>query len=180
MPRESPLADPEPPWRSLRVAHTWSGEAVPASERAEVRARVEGAWLVIEVDAPFHGDPPPTAPPGPTGRLWEHEVVELFLLGADERYLEVELGPHGHHLVLRLHGRRRVEAQGLAIEFVARRRGARWSGRARVPAEWLPPGLARCNAYAIHGRGADRRHLAAFPVRGPEPDFHRLEDFGPW
>jgi hypothetical protein len=149
-------------------------------EHTEVRARVEGAWLAVEVEAPFHGDPPPTAPPGATDRLWEHEVVELFLVGADERYLEVELGPHGHHLVLRLRGRRRVEEQGLAIEFAARRSGMRWSGRALVPAAWLPPGLARCNAYAIHGLGAERRHLAAFPVPGPEPDFHRLECFGRW
>ena len=136
--------------------------------------------LSIAVNAPFHGDPPPASPPGATDRLWEHEVVELFLLGADERYLEVELGPHGHHLVLRLHGRRSIEQQGMAIAYEARLRGARWSGRALVPAAWLPAGLDRCNAYAIHGAGPARRHLAAFPVPGREPDFHRLECFGPW
>jgi hypothetical protein len=139
-----------------------------------------GAALAVEVEAPDHSDAPPPGPPGPTPRLWEHEVVELFLLGDAERYLEIELGPHGHHLVLSLHGRRRVEQQGLAIEYEARREGGRWGGRARVPRIWLPPGLARCNAYAIHGEGAARRHLAAFPVPGAEPDFHRLERFGPW
>jgi len=145
-----------------------------------VRARVEGGELCVEVEAAFHADPPPPAPPGPTDRLWEHEVVELFLLGEGERYLEIELAPHGHHLVLCLGGRRRVERRGMAIEYAARRAGGRWSGRALVPAAWLPRGLARCNAYAAHGAGAARRHLAAFPIPGPEPDFHRLERFGPW
>ena len=150
------------------------------AEHAAVQARVEGDSLCVEVEAAFHGDAPPPGPPGPAERLWEHEVVELFLLGDGERYLEIELGPHGHHLVLRLEGRRRVVEQGLAIAYEARREGAAWSGRARLPAAWLPPGLARCNAYAIHGTGAARRHLAAFPVPGPEPDFHCLERFGPW
>jgi hypothetical protein len=172
---------PEPrSGRVLRIARLWSGDPAPASEHVEVRAHLDAEALAVEVDAPFHGDPAPPAPPGPTDRLWEHEVVELFLLGEGERYLEIELGPLGHHLVLSLHGRRRVERQGMAIEYAARRRGGRWSGRARVPIAWLPPGLRACNAYAIHGAGPARRHLAAFPVPGPEPDFHRLERFGPW
>jgi hypothetical protein len=105
-------------------------------------------------------------------------VVELFLLGRAERYLELELGPHGHYLALRLEGRRRVAEAGLAIAFETVRQGASWHGRAVVPARYLPPEVERGNAYAIHGQGAARRYLACFPVPGPEPDFHRLEHFG--
>jgi hypothetical protein len=163
----------------LEVASTWDGEELPADERVVLDLALGEASLRVEVSAPFHGDPAPSGPPGPTDRLWEREVVELFLLGTDERYLELELGPYGHHLVLRLRGRRRIEEQGLPLAYAVERVGARWHGRARLPALWLPPGLVACNAYAIHGVGAARRHCAAFPVPGPAPDFHRLERFGP-
>ncbi len=50
---------------------------------------------------------------------------------------------------------------------------------ARVPRGHLPPGLSSANAYAMHGVAGHRRYLAAHPVRGPAPDFHRLECFAP-
>ena len=38
-------------------------------------------------------------------QLWDYEVVELFFLNSEsKRYLEVEFGPHGQHLVLLLNG----------------------------------------------------------------------------
>jgi len=135
--------------------------------------------IEVVVEAPFHDDPAPASDPGPTDRLWEYEVVELFLLGADERYLEIELGPHGHHLGLQLVGRRRVVEQGFPIEFRVERSAARWHGLARLDLAHRPPGLGSANAYAIHGTGAARRYLAAHPVPGPQPDFHRLECFPP-
>jgi hypothetical protein len=51
-------------------------------------------------------------------------------------------------------------------------------GAAWIPRAWLPRGADRVNAYAIHGRGPSRRYLAAFPVPGDQPDFHRLDRFG--
>ena len=106
-------------------------------------------------------------------------MVELFLLGRDDRYLEIELGPHGHHLVLALRGERRVERSGLPIDYRCEIDGARFRGEARVPTDWLPPGLERANAYAIRGVGAARRYMAAHPLGGDAPDFHRLADFRP-
>ena len=58
------------------------------------------------------------------------------------------------------------------------REGGRWRGHARIPKAWLPPGCDRVNAFAIHGQGDDRRHLAWRPAGGEKPDFHRLEAFG--
>lgn len=139
-------------------------EVVPGEERWEIR-----------VDAPLHGDPLPPGPAGPTAELWEYEVVELFLAGPGERYLEIELGPGGHHLVLRLEGNRQVVEERLPMDFQVRMSDHRWMGRAWVPTGWLPPGPWRTNAYAIHGVGSQRRYLAAFPVPGEAPDFHRLE-----
>jgi len=167
--------------QSLRidVAHTWDGAAVGADERVGLELTLGADPWQLRVEAPYHSDPAPPEPAGSRDRLWELEVVELFLLGAGERYLEVELGPHGHYLVLELDGVRRVQRQGVAIEYRAAIQGGRWTGRARLPAELLPPGLRAWNAYAIHGQGAARRYLAAHAVRGAAPDFHRLECFAP-
>lgn len=163
----------------LSIAHTWDGQPLPMDQMVHVRLHAAGPDLLVEVDAPRHGDPPPAGPPGPTERLWEHEVVEVFFLGQDDRYLEVELGPHGHHLVLELHGERRVLRQGMDLDYTVGEGlwEGRWQGRARIPRAWLPPGPHRLNAYAIHGQGEARRYLAWVPPGGEAPDFHRLEVF---
>jgi len=166
------------------IANGWDGSSATTGESARIRLGRHRGGLVIEVEAPFHGDPPPPARPGPTDRLWEFEVVELFVAesappeGAVE-YTEIELSPHGHHLVLRFLGVRNVVDRALPLSFRAQVDGSRWSGRAVVPANYLPPEPWRANAYAIHGQGSGRRFLAAYPLPGPKPDFHRPLDFPP-
>lgn len=161
----------------LRVAHTWDGRPVSDPESSSIFLSREPSGLRVRVDAPYFGDPPPPGPPGPTDRLWEREVVELFVLGEGERYLEVELAPSGHHLVLRLEGVRQPFAKLLPLEFQASRRSDRWTGEALLPDAWRPPGALKVNAFAIHGTGEGRRYLAATPLPGPQPDFHRLGHF---
>jgi len=46
-------------------------------------------------------------------------VVEAFFLGTDDRYLEVEVGPHGHYLVLQLHGSRNLVRDHVPIPSVS-------------------------------------------------------------
>ncbi len=156
----------------LFIASTWDGHGIAPSEQVLVTLTFEDG-LRIEVDAPFHGDPPPPGDPGPTPRLWEHEVVEVFVLGDDEHYTEIELSPHGHHLVLRLEGVRNATESGLDLDFAATIEGNRWTGTAQVPADYLPAGALRVNAFAIHGD----RYLCWSPTLGDKPDFHRLESF---
>jgi hypothetical protein len=161
----------------IRIDSTWDGRTARADERVVLDlVREPGHW-VIELDAAFHDDPVPTGPAGPTPGLWQYEVVELFLLAPPDHYLEVELGPHGHHLVLELRGVRQLIRERLAIDFRARLDGTRWHGRARIPDALIPADVSRLNAYAIHGQRAHRRYLAFAPVPGPAPDFHRLEHF---
>ncbi len=164
---------------AVAVASTWDGEAAREGEIARVSVLLDARGLLLEIDAPFHGDPAPDGPPGPTDRLWEHEVVEVFVLGEGERYTEVEIGPAGHHLVLRLEGRRSAVATKLPLDLRATIDGARWTATARLAPEHVPPGPHRFNAYAIHGVGDERRYLAWKPTRGDAPDFHRLEVFAP-
>ncbi len=157
------------------VSFTWDGSPVADDERVSVQIDGERDALVISVAAPFHDDP---APPG-TGSLdglWEHEVVELFLVGAGEEYVEIELGPSGHFLVLRLRGARNPVERSIPITYSADIRGARWTGVARVPRGLLPAGPYRANAFAIHGVGT-RRYLCATPLPGPRPDFHQPARF---
>lgn len=167
----------------LVVAHNWDGArlAVPA---ATVSLVATPDHLRVEVSAPYHRDPVPPAEAGPLDGLWNHEVVELFVAGAageDGRvpYTELELGPHGHHLVLRLDGVRSVVEKALPLVFDAQIEAETWRGVAEVPWSYLPKGPWTGNAYAIHGTGEQRRYRAAFPVPGTAPDFHQPDRFRP-
>jgi hypothetical protein len=146
-----------------------------------VRLTLRAGRVDVAVEAPFHGDPPPAGPAGPSPGLWEHEVVEVFVASAAEphRYTEVELSPWGHHLVLRLDGVRRVAASALPLAFRSRRRAGRWLGAARLPLSLIPDPPWRVNAFALHGEGASRRYLAATALPGPQPDFHQPDRFAP-
>lgn len=175
----------------MKIAHTWRGEPVGPDEAVELVVWAVGGGLELRVDAPWHADPPPPGPPGPTWGLWEHEVVEWFLVGEGQPvpYLELELGPHGHHLVLELAGVRQPVRRELPLQVSTRIDAAarRWTATAFVPASLLPPPPWRANAFALHGAGSDRRYLAAHPVAhlpdgrpADAPDFHRLYAFPPW
>lgn len=168
----------------LSIDRFWDGPALPDAAHASISLRRSGhgAEVLLLLDAPFHGDPPPAGPAGSTERLWESEVVELFIAGDDGRYLEVELGPGGHHLVLSLSGTRRIVVAGMPLDYRVRRLPeGRFEGVARLPAAYLPDGALTANAYAIHaggcGREGHRCYHAHAPVPGPEPDFHQLDRF---
>jgi len=164
----------------LRIDRTWDGNLLAIQDWAWLDVRLAEQWVEVDIEAPFYGDTPPAHPAGETDRLWEYEVIELFLLGDDSVYLEIEMGPHGHYWVLQLHGVRRVTAQGLPIQYDTQIRDQSWQGTARFPFSYVPPGVSRANAYAMHGTGAERRYFAAFAVPGKRPDFHQLTAFGPF
>jgi len=161
----------------LRVDKTWNGNLAGPEEAAEVEFFVEEGRLRVLINAPYHGDAPPASPAGSTERLWEHEVVELFLAGEDSRYLELEFGPHGHYLVLQFEGVRQAAARGIPLEYRAEISGDRWHGEARLSIAFLPAGARKANAYAMHGEGETRRYLAAFSLPGDAPDFHQPDFF---
>ena len=173
------LIIPRTPGRLLLpIERYWDGAACPHAQlhgRVELAARDDGLELV----ASLPHQPAPRIPKAKAGTrvadLFEYDVVECFLAGADGRYLEVELGAGGHFLVLSFSAQR-VSAdshEGLrpALDFASDAAG--W--RARLVLDWalLPPRLAALNAYVIAG-GA---HLAYAPLPGSAPDFHQPARF---
>lgn len=163
----------------FEIRSSWEGGALRRDEYAAISLSID-ARLELTIEAAFYDDPPPPGPRGRCDGLWEFEVVELFLLGRDDRYLELEFGPHGHWLAYGLAGRRQLVEPALEIErFQVARAGSRWRGEATIPLAHLPPGLWAGNAYAIHGVGPARRFLAAHPIPGERPDFHQIAAFPP-
>jgi hypothetical protein len=142
------------------IGHHWDGLPLPAEEVVILQLEATADGLQLTVDAPFAGDPPPAHPPGSTPALWEHEVVELFVADAAEvtrweasgadpaagpPYCEIELGPHGHYLVLQLDAVRRPRRLGIPIRYQA----------AVAPAPALPrPGLPPSAPPAPAGEAA--------------------------
>jgi hypothetical protein len=163
----------------------WDGRRAMPDEIATV----EASWrdpdtLIVMVDAPRHGDPAPPAglsrAPGAAEGLWHHEVVELFIAGADGSYLELEVGPAGHTLALAFSAPRvRAPPRAVLASVVlpAAVSEGRWRAIVGVPSIMLPPAPHAANAYAIHGVGAARRYLAATPLAGECPDFHQPARF---
>jgi len=185
-------ANSAPRGTRVTIANLWDGEPASQSEHVAVSVRTVGEEVIVTVDAPFYNDPAPPGKPGPTDGLWNYEVVEVFFLGRAERYFELEMSPHGHHLALKLQGARNiVEDQDIPIDFHVTKGsagpslyGSRWTGVARIPKHVLPDGPYCWNAYSIHGTDTERRYLALYPVPGPGyyddvADFHRLGFFRP-
>ena len=163
----------------LEIACDWRGRTLPSAQHAFIEFVRSGDQLRVSFDAPYFADPAPSGPPGPTPRLWEHEVIELFIADGAEHYLELEFGPHGHHLALELAGVRRVLRDRMPLDYDVRIDGGRYRGAAVVPVSYLPRSPARVNAYLIHGSASARCYHAHAPTLGPQPDFHQLEKFVP-
>lgn len=170
------------------IGRTWDGVALSEGAVAVVEVDERG----VTVEAMGFGDPPPELPPGRHARLWEHEVVEVFLAEgrtSDSRYVEVEVGPHGHWLVLAFEGERRLvsgcedRVLGYRVEPGAH---GWWRGRLELEPGWWGEVVRRAvfgNAYAVHGflgSGVEARRFCAShpaPAGQARPDFHRLEGF---
>jgi len=164
---------------ALEVAFTWDGR--PISPAPRVTLSREGDTLVVDITSPRFGAAPVPGPPARHWKLWEHEVVEVFIAGpgdpTEATYIELELAPSGHWLALRLHGTRNIVDDDVGVRATAHTATDTWTGQLRLPLTALPPGPLRVLATAAHGPPGDRRHLAHVPLGGTQPDFHQLARF---
>lgn len=169
------------------IRTTWNNQSIPHDQHVSVHLSYHKD-LKITVRAPFYDDPKlpdMTDHPGTFDKLYNYEVVEVFLLGDDEKYLEIELGPKGQYLLLQLQGYRNVTQNYVELQsYHSHISGKHWHGTAVVANDKLPPNISHFNAYAIHGSDDERIYLSLFPApenssNYTQPDFHRLELFEP-
>lgn len=172
---------------SITIQSTWDGRALPACDQVHITMSSDEDNLVILVDAPFYSDPSPPSSDRNCEGLWNHEVVEVFIKGRHDKYIEVEMGPHGHYLILACDSYRQCFARRLEpVEYVANITNGRWTGTIQIPIKFLPPATGisgsqfSYNVYSIHGEGENRSFACGFPPKSiSPPDFHRLELFQP-
>lgn len=162
----------------LTVARTWDGAQAAHDDVVWIALERDAKALMVDIRATRHGDAAPTAVPGRCERLWDYEVVEVFIAGPGDKYLELEFGPDGHYLALTFDGFRNLVSDEHTLDYNAVSDGSRWRGMARVPLALLPEGPFRINAFAINGPAEARRHFAAYPGTG-SPDFHRVDNYVP-
>jgi len=161
------------------IATQWNGTALPGPH-TEVSLKRDSDFVVVETRAKFYDDPAPQGEPySPFWKLWDYEVVEVFFLNHRDQYLEVEIGPHGHHLILLLDGKHNAVKHSLPLNLSVDIKGQEWTATARIPACYFPPNVHKWNAYAIHGVGEERTYEALYPADAKlkAPDFHALEYF---
>ncbi|XP_005104525.1 UPF0462 protein C4orf33 homolog isoform X2 [Aplysia californica] len=166
---------------NFAIKTTWNGQCIKHEPMKVSLSPAEDGGCIMKVSGPFFNSPAaPQGPPGPFDKLWDYEVVEAFFLNDKDQYLEVELGPHGHHLLLMLNGQRNAVETKLPLTYTAEIYGDQWEGKASIPLSYFPPGVTKFNAYAIHGEGDNRIYESLYPAKNtPAPDFHRLEFFEP-
>ncbi len=178
--RSTLLIPATPHTLSLTITTYWDGTPCNDPRRhGIVTLCTEPAGLWITASLPHQAAPclPASPPLTRVANLWEYDVVECFIAGA-ERYLEVELGAGGHFLVLDFtaprQGAQAYESWQPRLHYepsVAQ--GAAWRASLLLPWDMVPTGVRGVNAYVI----SQQHYLCYAPLPGPRPDFHQPERF---
>ena len=166
----------------LPIVTYWDG--TPCSNTrlyGMVTLGAEDEGLCITASLPHQECPcaPATPPRTRVANLWEYDVVECFVVGA-ERYLEVELGAGGHFLVLDFAAprvrRKAYEAFVPRMAFEPCLEGQpAWRSSILIPWFMVPDHVQGVNAYVM----SRNHYLCYHPLPGPKPDFHQPERFSP-
>ena len=175
----------------------WNGRKPPRGHGGGARIglrqqRLELSWNLRTLASPRR----PEGPAGFTERLWEWDVVELFLMSEGEaaseapRYVEIELGAGGHWLALAFKGRRNLvrSLEDLAPLVISDVQPGTWRGQAEIsmplleehagPPPWRGLVAAVLPGPQVEGGTHERLHLCWPSVPGMRPDFHQPSAWG--
>ena len=164
------------------ISTSWDGRPLP-EPHTRVWLRPAKGGLFIDVEARLYNDPPrPKAPAGPYMFMWRSEAVEVYFANEDNQYVEVELGPWGHHNTLLLENVRQYTRSQLPLRYSANvdHKTHTWFGTAFLPLEYLPSNVTKFNAFALHGSCEDRKYDSLYPAPAgalKQADFHQLRYF---
>ena len=171
----------------IHLTQLWNGDPAPKGHGGRAALTLDTGLLALSWDVSL---PPgePRLPPEPAGfveRLWEQDVIELFLgsRANPESYLELEFGPGGHWLGLSFSGPREREAtlENLDPELRNELRPGRWRGRAALPIPLVEKhaGPAPWKGLVALVTGEQRVHACWPSLPGSSPDFHQPEAWAP-
>lgn len=196
--------------RKFNITKLWNGDPIPDTDskiRIEISMQVLPITksLELRIVAPYIGTSDiPDYPAGRCPRLYDFEVVEVFIASTSYHhtdpsttpYFEIIVGPHGHYLAISHTGQGNLSECDDSILLqnpppliqIAPDHQS-WSATLQIPYELLPEPVEelhsqfslnwKFNSYAIHGKGTDRVYMALSPVPGDTPNFHQLEHFVP-
>ena len=193
------------------ISKLWNGKSLDISSSSkpiEISMRVHpiAKSLELQILAPYFGTSTiPDHPIGRCPRLYDFEVVEVFIASSNKRhqddpastpYFEVIVGPHGHYLAISHTGQGKwsecndtilFQNPPPRIQISADQKS--WTAVLHIPYDLLPEPVEdlnsqfslnwKFNAYAIHGNEAERVYMAMNPVPGETPNFHQLKHFVP-
>ncbi len=141
-----------------------------------VSSKPEG--LLVRAEAPVLLDQ--NIPDAPIGsrveKLWETDVLELFLVGPGHQYLELELGAGGHWLVYEFDRIRHINNFHEELDLVVsynKTENKTWVSETVLPWKLFPENFRSLNAFMIVGE----QFLSFSPVPGDIPDFHQPDYF---
>ena len=170
--------------KRFQITREWNGTSIENPLHwVTVDVELTEKGLHIGVSSLCYADDVPSTVPDPekgTWGLWDYEVVELFLVDDKGHYTEIEVGPHGHHLVLQLDGPRSIVCKEIPMQWNSSIEDSRWVGTGYLERQWLPENIARVNAFAIHTINGKRRYCCYTPLPGSQPNFHQPERFVFW
>ncbi|KAK5974041.1 hypothetical protein GCK32_002123 [Trichostrongylus colubriformis] len=168
---------------TLLINSTW--DSLPIEHPISISLQWKDSEKAIQVkfEKHFYNDPSgPNHTAGATPKLYDYEVLEIFIANSNDQYVEIELGPHQQWLCLLLDGQRNSfnEGEYLQLSVWNRIDGDKWIGEADIPLAYLPANVSRINAYEIHNENGTRVYEAMNPTpygKFKGPDFHRLDYF---
>ena len=164
---------------AIVLSKQWDGARSSTRAAVVTFALEKSGDISVLIDAPFHNDPPPSAPAGKCLELINHELIQVFV-GIGEfpvavegekpdyssvQYLEVGVGPHGHYYARMFSGEANFALCDSELQFpepkVMINAGEDcWNSELRIPVSYVPePEYLNTqealrwmiNAFASHG-----------------------------